>query len=210
MSEEMRLPDDLAACEARLAAFELPSAGIDRDALLYQAGWAAAMSHLGVVEKLDPLTVEAGSRRRRAGAGKTGLTTAAWSLASAAVAASIAVVATLQLRPPRVVEVAAPVEAPRVAMASPPEASAVHEGSAQNIRLAPSRTSFNSGLIALRQRALSDALAEPTRRAAATDEDEVVAEAKSARELLQEMLPSPRPRQPVIWPWRWHDAGEST
>ncbi len=41
MSDELRLPDELAACEARLAARLLPASGIDRDQLMYRAGWAA-------------------------------------------------------------------------------------------------------------------------------------------------------------------------
>lgn len=41
MREELRLPDELAACEARLAALALPAAAINRDELLFRAGWAA-------------------------------------------------------------------------------------------------------------------------------------------------------------------------
>ena len=42
MSEEPRLPEDLMALEARLAARSLPPVALERDDVLYRAGWAAA------------------------------------------------------------------------------------------------------------------------------------------------------------------------
>ena len=39
--DEPRLPDELAAFEAALAARALPAPRIDRDQLMYRAGWAA-------------------------------------------------------------------------------------------------------------------------------------------------------------------------
>lgn len=210
MSDEMRLPDELAACEARLAAFGLPSAGIDRDELLYRAGWAAAMAQASVAEKpaganTAQLALATGDVRR------TRLTTAVWSLASAALAASIAVVATLQLRSPLVVEVAATAQSPVAEASAAPAAvpaTVAAEVNARSVRLAPLRPPINAGFIALRQRALTDALAEPEHTAA--DSDAGMAETKSARELLDEMLPAGRPRPSLGWPWRANDVGEST
>jgi hypothetical protein len=44
--EELRLPEELAALEALLAAKPLAAAGIDRDQLMYRAGWAACEAAL--------------------------------------------------------------------------------------------------------------------------------------------------------------------
>lgn len=104
MSEEMRLPDDLAACEARLAAHPLGTSLINRDELMYRAGWAAA---------------EAEWSRKTAGvvpnASVTGRV-ASWSLASAALAASLAVAITLSAtrsaREPQTADGQAPSPAP--------------------------------------------------------------------------------------------------
>jgi hypothetical protein len=82
MSDELKLPDELRACEARLAGESLPPSRINRDELLYRAGWAAACA--------QALASERAALQPFAGRG----TIAAWSLASAALAASLAVVVT--------------------------------------------------------------------------------------------------------------------
>jgi hypothetical protein len=115
MSDELRLPDDLAACEARLAAQPLPGSRLDRDQLMYRAGWAACESRL-VVPNPPPSKVEEGPGRR----GARGGITAAWSFASAAVAASIAVTITLQLQLPSQMPLASVSDAQRPQQASVP------------------------------------------------------------------------------------------
>jgi hypothetical protein len=87
MSDELRLPDDLAACEARLAALPLARSRVDRDQLIYRAGWAAAEAARGTVQVADAR----GATKRRS--------IAVWSAGSAALAASLAVTATLALQP---------------------------------------------------------------------------------------------------------------
>jgi hypothetical protein len=82
MSDELKLPDDLRACEARLARQPLPPSRIDRDELLYRAGWAAARAQAAGNRAVIP---QPAAPRR---------TIAAWSLASAALAASLAAAAT--------------------------------------------------------------------------------------------------------------------
>jgi hypothetical protein len=89
MSDELRLPDRLAACEAELAARSLAASMINRDELLYRAGWAAAEAEFSS-RALAPAST----------AGARGGIVAAWSMASAALAASIAVAATLSLVAP--------------------------------------------------------------------------------------------------------------
>jgi hypothetical protein len=80
--DELRLPEELAAYEARLAALPLAASRLNRDELLYQAGWAAAQTKLSSV---------AAPRVQRESKGRQ---VAAWSLGSAALAASLAVAAT--------------------------------------------------------------------------------------------------------------------
>jgi hypothetical protein len=88
MSDELRLPDELAACEARLAALPLGASRIDRDQLMYRAGWAAAEAARG--SAAAPTLVASETKRG---------TIVAWSGMSAALAASLAVAATLALQP---------------------------------------------------------------------------------------------------------------
>jgi hypothetical protein len=94
MSDELRLPDDLAACEARLASEPLPASRIDRDQLMYRAGWAAYEAQAA---RLNLCPSNGTARKGRV---------AAWSLASAALAASIAVAVALHLRPASSLDVA--------------------------------------------------------------------------------------------------------
>ena len=89
MSDELRLPDELAACEAHLAGEPLPAVGINRDELLYRAGWVAAEA---AIERRLAMPVTSKELSKQ-GSSRFG-TTAAWSLASAVVAASLAVVVT--------------------------------------------------------------------------------------------------------------------
>jgi hypothetical protein len=86
MSDELRLPDRLAACEAELAAQSLPASTINRDELLYRAGWAAAEAALAN-RAVDARSASVGDRA----------SVARWSAASAALAASIAVAVTLAI-----------------------------------------------------------------------------------------------------------------
>jgi hypothetical protein len=87
MSDELRLSDELAACEARLAAHSLAPSEIPRDELLYRAGWAACEAALN--QKTLPFSAANAKRRTFAG----------WCAASAAIAATVAVAATMALRP---------------------------------------------------------------------------------------------------------------
>ncbi len=93
MSDELRLPDDLAACEARLAARSPAPTQIDRDQLMYQAGWAACEANQSAMK---PSLLSEGKKGQHGSNG--GKTIAAWSFASAALAASLAVAVTLHLQ----------------------------------------------------------------------------------------------------------------
>lgn len=105
MSDEMKLPDELAACEARLAALPLAAARVDRDELMFRAGWAAG--HAAVLsppldERDQPSTGDPMSPERRAVVLREAVKERIrWRshLATAAVAASLAVAATLGFTP---------------------------------------------------------------------------------------------------------------
>lgn len=100
--DEPRLPDELAAFEAALAARALAVPRIDRDQLMYRAGWAACEAQWqprplagGRFEaRPQPATMEA-SPPAEPGAARERRLAVTWSLGSAALAASIAVMATL-------------------------------------------------------------------------------------------------------------------
>jgi hypothetical protein len=213
MSDELRLPEDLAACEARLAAMSLPASRIDRDELMYRAGWAAALAGVGTTRLAvaDPPP------------SKRGILAA--SLASAALAASLAVAITLQWRPAA--------EHTLIVAQEPKKTTEVHAAAAPRPtarRTAPVRPGFSSDVDALLARfsgrnglraesplaarlhpgldeegALSAIHADAAASPAAT---------KTARQLLEELLPESRARDisltPTrLWPWSGLNSGES-
>lgn len=225
MSEEMRLPAELAACEARLAAHALPASGIERDALLYQAGWAAAVAQANAIRgdaggQTIRLDIGDNPPHSKEGAwgeiGSAKKVTFAWSAISAAIAASLAVVATLELRPPRLIEVAAkatPAAAAAVAeaqLAKEDSAAKTHQSPLPSFRIALPRGDFEAGLIGLRQQALVGMLREPPRSRSADGKSGAgVPTAKSVRELMDELLPQDADRSAQLWPWSRLAPGES-
>ena len=202
MSDELRLPDHLAACEAQLAAQLLPASGINRDELLYRAGWAAG-AETARLAVLSPPPSKGGAR---------GGITAAWSFASAAIAASIAVAVTLQLQPnqpPTVVANPADAHPQLAAEAIEPRRSELPRVEfARASTKSPGASRINTGLIALRQRAISNAWADTT-NVAATTGDTAAPIPQTARELLQELLPAEAARRTTDWPWKRTSPGES-
>jgi hypothetical protein len=192
MSDELRLPDDLAACEARLAAIVPPATGIDRDQLMYRAGWAAG-AETARLARVNARRVEGG-------------VIAAWSLTSAALAASLAVMATLQTRPHRALDiVAAPADLrPAAASARQPSSNLF-----TNVMSAsPSRYRFDVGLLSLRRQALSNALATSPHFADGGG-DVGAAPVKTARELMGELLPDNGAGATRIWPYKKPASGDS-
>ncbi len=200
MSDELRLPDDLAACEARLAAQSLPASGINRDELMYRAGWAACEARLATLTLATPLPRRAGVRL------------AAWSAASAIVAASLAVWATWHWRPLDIVQVAvkprdsdpamsAAVTVPRLSTAL----AATTETEPRDDRVLPA---FDVGLLGRRREALSQASLFNDRVASAQGELPAPA-AKTARELLDELLPAAASARTPSWPWNKRFVGDS-
>ncbi len=123
-SDDLRLPDELAACEAQLASEPLVAPRLSRNELLYRAGWAAAEAKLVLRQPsivLAPLSkggVSGETADHRAGMSVSAETEAtvrnpspvpslqgrgaivAWSMTSAALAASLAVAITLRLSQP--------------------------------------------------------------------------------------------------------------
>jgi hypothetical protein len=199
MSDELRLPDDLAACEAQLAAQSLPASGIDRDQLMYRAGWAACEAHLAAVH--SP-AFKVGSTRGF---------TLAWSLSSAAVAASLAVVLTLQWQPVANRDVAQRPTGSRQPLAVETAEIKKVEASRTEVKAALARTSsrkLDIGLLRMRRQALADAWAEPT-SVAAIDGHAATPTAKTARELMGELLPVEDAGSTRIWPWMNSTSGDS-
>jgi hypothetical protein len=208
MSDELRLPDDLAACEARLAAMSLPAAAINRDELMYRAGWAAGAETARLAVAIPPpLKVEEGPRRR----GVRGGIIAAWSLGSAATAAALAVLITLQSISDSE-QIADPLQSDTatniVVETSQPSTvrTTAIELPSHGIRRWPT---IDVGLLALRRDALSryGSLSE---KVASTNGDLPTAAAgKTARELLDELLPAEAVQYTPSWPWRKNLAGDS-
>jgi hypothetical protein len=209
MSDELRLPDDLAACEALLAAKPLAATGIDRDQLLYRSGWAACQVQLAGVNTPpskgweQPSTVASGDRAQ-GGSSREAIRggIAAWSLASAAIAASLAVVITLQWRPASVRDVAAnergqgrPLATETNRRPTVPPFESVSAVSA-----AARAGQFDVGIFGLQHRALKNTWADRAEAVALTADSETPA-AKTARELLEELLPAKITRPAKIWPW---------
>ncbi|MCC6494522.1 MAG: hypothetical protein IT424_16045 [Pirellulales bacterium] len=213
MSDEVRLPDELAACEARLASLAIPAASIDRDALLYRTGWAAALESVAGAEaaRLAEISLPAPRRAARPGAGRTRFNsaTAACSLASAALAASLAVVATLLLRPPHIVEVAAqsppPTARPLVHAAASPEPTRLTAAPHPVVR--PSLNAA-AGLIGLRRQSLAGSLGEFADSSSATADADATPP-KTLRDLMGELLPQDAARSAHLWPWSRRAPGET-
>lgn len=238
MSEELkpdepRLPDELAALEALLAAKPLAAVRIDRDQLMYRAGWAACEAQcqprplaggplevrprLAAMETYPPAEPGAIWERRR---------TLAWSLGSAALAASIAVMATLGWQ-----EAASRVDEAKDAEGGTPRL-AVEEGLPQTIAEVKSLTSRDvsaaeidrllnaSGRndrltlagpwFAMKRRGLGEMANDNDVRAdeaAATDLEPPTA--KTARELWKELNPNKTTAPTPVWPWRQRNSGDS-
>jgi hypothetical protein len=200
MSDELRLPDDLAACEARLAAEALPATGIDRDQLLYRAGWSACEARFVALNS----TPSKGGPR--------GGIVAAWSATSAAIAASVAVVLTLQwpsiadrdlASKPREAQSAVSTEIINPAAAKSAPAAFPYASTA-----IPNRPRFPAGLLALRRQTLTNAWLEPT-SIASTNGDPSPTPAKTARELMNEYLPKNSGRLNGLWLWGAAPEGDS-
>ena len=160
MSDEYDLPSELANFEAQLRQEPLPATGIDRDRLMYQAGWAAAES----VQQRNWL----------------------WPATSGGLAASLLVLAGLLIlgteKPPRMVSVQTtplPVES-SVATSRPQAPSlSLHQRP-------PRQWNENLPLLVMRDRALRMEFDEPA--TASWTNDDSSTEPTTARQLLQELL----------------------
>lgn len=211
MSDELRLPDDLAALEARLAAQSLPASGVNRDELMYRAGWAACEARRRALPLADRSPRPASAQ------------VAAWSLASAALAASLAVAATLFLQSPRGVQLASesnsnpPADARTAVVTSAPSpvmAPAQVAAFADYVTLIsdPDARDFVSPLLAIQRRQLRF----DSRRSAPETVANVnsASSPKTASQLRDEYLPTLNQphsdrRTPLVWPWSTPATGES-
>jgi hypothetical protein len=209
MSDELRLPDELAALEARLAAQSPPASGVNRDELMYRAGWAACEAQRRRPVQLHTKPTRSDSAR-----------IAAWSVASAALAASLAVAATLHWQLPRGAGLAK--EANTSAQASfvaatprapssdtPVQVSAVADYLA--LVSNPEARDFVTPLLAFHRRQLRFTWPEPVVETVANGS---VASPKTASQLREEFLPPPAPssdgrRPTIVWPWSMPATGES-
>ncbi|MBL9165049.1 MAG: hypothetical protein JNL18_20130 [Planctomycetaceae bacterium] len=232
--EELRLPDELAALEALLAAKPLTAARIDRDQLMYQSGWAACEAQWqprpsagGRVAPLEMVADSRGYPRAEPWAVKERRRLAIWSLGSAALAASLAVATTLgwvgSVKRLDQTERAGG-ETPRLAEGEglPQTLTEVKSFTARDVSAWDVERRINSygrqltlagPWIALQRPgpdgATSGADARPDRVAATPDL--ALPSAKTARELWKELNPNdatttaPTP----VWPWRRTLSGDS-
>ena len=231
--DEPRLPDELAAFEAALAARALHAPRIDRDQLMYRAGWAACETQCqprplaggrlevrprpATVETYPPAEPEAKRERRR---------TLAWSLGSAALAASMAVMATLGWqrvasrvdeaggagggKPRLAVEEGLPQTIAEVKSLTSRDVSAAEIDRLLNASGRNDRLSLAGPWFAMQQRGLGETANDNDVRV-----DEAAASAleaptaKTARELWQELNPHEATTPTPVWPWRQRISGDS-
>lgn len=229
--DEPRLPDELAAFEAALAARALPVPRIDRDQLMYRAGWAACEAQprplaggrfevrpqLATVEAYPPAEPGATRERRR---------TMVWSLGSAALAASIAVVATLGWQgvasrnaetedggdktPRLAVEEGLPQTIAEVKSLTSRDVSAAEIDRLLNANGRDDRLSLAGPWFAMKQRGLSEIANNNEARsdeAAATNLKPPTA--KTARDLWKELNPNETTAPTPVWPSRQPLTGDS-
>ncbi|WP_172991772.1 hypothetical protein [Lacipirellula parvula] len=212
----MRLPEELAAFEALLAARALPVSRLDRDQVLYRAGWAACEAQ----HCSPPLQ----------GGGRGGIPDrrhiAAWSCASAAMAASLAVAVTLGWPSAKQSKVSEPEraggETPRLAVYEAPATAVAQDASDRSVTT-PSLLSELDRFLAADARNARPTLAGPwfalrrlDRPASASHNDQIAVDAeptpatpKTIRNLQQELLPAAPAPPRVVWPWERTPSGDS-
>lgn len=212
-SEELRLPEELAALEALLAAKPLAATGIDRDQLMYRAGWAACEA------QVSSPALQGGARegildRRRI---------ATWSFASASLAAAIAVTATLGWvdAAKRGEAERAGGETPRLAEGGglPQTLTEVKSLTSRDVSAAEvdrllsgrdDRLMFAGPWFAMKQRGLDRATSGNAVRAdRVTTTDLAPPSAKTARELWNELNPKETATPSPVWPWSRPFSGDS-
>jgi hypothetical protein len=218
MCDEIKLTEELAACEARLAGQAPPPPDINRDQLMYDSGWAACEAHLQ--QAGDTPTVKMRGR---------GLAMA-WSVASTAIAASLALVLVMQRESAspagRAVMVStsagheegmsseAPTPPVFEAKFAPGFASSPRTPTPQvaEDKLAPSFASstrtLGSGLLALRRQALMNMWPEPMRITAAGDASSEPAD-NANDDLLRDVLPTEPSGSIRVWSAGGRRLGES-
>jgi hypothetical protein len=178
----------------------MPLAGsrIDRDELMYRAGWAAAIAGgAGASTSSARLAANRGVSRRSA---------AGLCAASAAIAASLAVALTFEGRP-------APLPAdPRPQLAV--DAVESHPSPPPRVEQAIRRSTpmnldgLDAGLLALRKHALLNDWNDQAGVATVLG-DAAAAAPPTARDIMQDLLPADARRQTGIWPWKLTPLGES-
>ena len=226
--DELRLPEELAAFEAKLAAKPLAAAGIDRDKLMYRAGWASCESQAlqprplagGRLEAPDGLSAPPAEPGAAVGQRRV----VAWSGVSAALAASIAVVAMLEWRDAQMRR-----EVDEAGGGTPQLAAieGVTSTEIQETDERPARSGFalndvdrllksngrRDGVVlagpwfAMQQRQFSTASSERVEEVAITGDAPAVIP-KTARELWDELVPR-EPAAASLWPWQRSSTGES-
>jgi hypothetical protein len=230
-SEELRLPEELAALEALLAAKPLAAAGIDRDQLMYRAGWAACEANAlqprpsaggRLEERPRPAAMETyppaepGAARVRR--------TVVWAAGSAALAASLAVMATLGWmdETKRRETERAGGGTPRLAAGGglPQTIAEVQSLTARDVSAAEvdrllsgrdDRLMLAGPWFAMKQRGLGGSTSDDalrTDRVTATT-DGAPPSAKTARELWKELNPNETITPTPVWPWSRPLSGDS-
>jgi hypothetical protein len=233
MADEMRLPEELAAFEALLAARALPASRLDRDQVMYQAGWTAREAQfqpraLPGGRHALPEEVAVARDYPRAEPGARGMLrrTMAWSCASAALAASLAVAVTLGWSSAEQSEIAeaerAGGETPRLAADEVSGTTIAQDASDRSVTT-PSLLSELDRFLAADAHGTRPTLTGPwfalhrlDRPAPDSRSDQIAADAeatpatpKTIRDLQQELLPAASAPPRVVWPWERTPSGDS-
>jgi len=212
MSDELNLPDDLRAIEARLAAKTPPVTSIDRDRLLYRAGFAAGVQSVQVAVANPPALAKR-SRREVLWASAT----------SAAIAAALVVAFTLIWRQDDAhdeVASAATSNAPAIVGHPVDDAQTLEPAVVLHL---PAESDFVADAIDADQQTLSRPIFALRMRPGSfaaidrpifTADAAASAPAKTARQLLNELLPTApstndRPAMFHAWPWSGASSEET-
>ena len=213
---DTRLPDELARCESILAGMSLPKSRVQRDELLYRAGWAAA-------ERDAKSCSVRGAEQKQSSRNTGGRSTFAWSVTSAVVAASLAVAITLQVQPAATTQVNAVVDVSRDHGSAVTEEESlvtpIPDGFANRADV-----EWTASLLIMRDRALLQQWDDPwtvndPSISELSSDGAMPSQPKTSREMLQEFLMGPSEqdttdrsstRRGLRWPWKTIHLGETT
>jgi hypothetical protein len=174
MRNEPDLPPELADIETQLRRLSLPAARVNREQLLYQAGWSAARASAIPAASL------------------------LWPVTSGVLAAAVVVMLMFVLRTPPTVETVAEATAPTVEQPTEPRVEYVRPTYPYRHR------AETAPLLALRERALRGEFPEPTLAVSQSTSAVAMSARELMQEYLPEAdrRESASPAATPAWPWQ--------